>query len=112
MSALNKLYKQSLLPCNGSSKINKMCDPCQVAKSKKLSFFDSNRISTHPLELIHSDVWTSPILSLGGCKFYVFFINDHSRFNWLYPLRTKYDVLSCFIKFKNLVENLFSRSIK
>jgi hypothetical protein len=92
-------------------KLIKLCDSCQIAKSKKLSFSDSHRISTHPLELIHSDVWTSPILSLGGCKYYVIFIDDHSRFTWLYPLRNKSDVLPCFVKFKNLVENLFSSSI-
>jgi hypothetical protein len=77
MSILNKLLQQSLLPCNGPSKINKLCDSCQIAKSKKLPFSDSHRISTHPLELIHSDVWTSPILSLGGCKYYVIFIDYH-----------------------------------
>jgi len=112
ISTLNKLLQQSLLPCTCSLKINKMCDPCQLAKSKKLPFSDSTRISSHPLELIHSDVWTSPILSLGGCKYYVLFIDDHSRFTWLYPLRNKSDVLPCFVKFKSLVENLFSCSIK
>jgi hypothetical protein len=83
-----------------------------MAKSKKLPFLDSHLISTHPLVLIHSDVWTSPIMSPGGCKFYVLFIDDHSRFSWLYPLRHKSEVLSCFVKFKNLVENLFSCKIK
>ena len=33
-------------------------------------------------------------------------------FNWLYPLTRKSDVTSCFIKFKTLVENLFSTNIK
>jgi len=45
-------------------------------------------------------------------KYYDLFIDDHSKFTWLYPLRAKSDVLSCFVKFKNLVENLFSCSIK
>jgi hypothetical protein len=71
--ALNKLLHQSLLPCTGSTKFNKVCDSCQVSKSKKLPFPDSTRMSTQPLELIHSDVWTSPILSPSGCKFYVLF---------------------------------------
>jgi hypothetical protein len=110
--ALNKLFQQSLLPCTGSTKINKTCDSCQISKSKKLPFPDSHRLSTHPLELIHSDVWTSPILSQSGCKFYVLFIDDYSRFTWLYPLRQKSDVLPCFVKFKTLVENIFSCSIK
>jgi transposase InsO family protein len=110
--ALNKMIQQSLLPCTGSTKFNKICDSCQVSKSKKLPFPNSTRMSTQPLELIHSDVWTSPILSSSGCKFYVLFIDDFSRFTWLYPLRHKSDVLSYFVKFKNLVENLFSCSIK
>jgi hypothetical protein len=112
ISAMNKLLQQSLITCNGSTKFNKICDSCQLAKSKKLPFPDSTRISTHPLELIHSDVWTSPILSLGGCKYYVLFIDDFSRFSWLYPLRNKSEVLSCFTKFKTLVEKLFSCPIK
>jgi hypothetical protein len=59
MSSLNKLLQQSLLACTSSSKINKLCNSCQIAKSKKLPFSNSHRISTHPLELIHSEVWTS-----------------------------------------------------
>jgi transposase InsO family protein len=111
-SVVHRLLQQSLLPYSGSVKRNKLCDSCQVSKSKKLPFLDSNRVSTHPLALVHSDVWTSPILSTGGCKFYVIFIDDYSRFSWLFPLRQKSDVLSCFIKFKKLVENFFSCKIK
>ena len=109
---VNKLLQQSLLPISGSIKSKQLCHPCHIAKSKKLPYFDSQRISTHPLELIHSDVWTSPIVSLGGYKFYVIFIDDHSRFTWIFLLRQKSEVLSCSIKFKSLVENLFSCKIK
>jgi transposase InsO family protein len=51
-------------------------------------------------------------MSVGGCKFYVVFIDDHSHFAWMYPLKQKSDVLLCFMKFKVLVENLFSCKIK
>jgi hypothetical protein len=90
---VNKLLQQSLLPISGSVKSKQLCHPCHIAKNKKLPFFDSQRISTHLLELIHSDVWTFPIVSLGGCKFYVIFINDHSRFTWMFPLHKKSEVL-------------------
>jgi hypothetical protein len=69
-------------------------------------------VSHGPLELIHSDIWTSPVMYVGGCKFYVVFIDDHSHFAWMYPLRQKYDVLLCFMKFKVLVDNLLSCKIK
>jgi transposase InsO family protein len=111
-SIIHKLFQESLLPVSGSVKFNKLCESCQVSKSRKLPFSDSLRRSTHPLELIHSDVWTSPVVSIGGCKFYVVFIDDYSRFAWLFPLKQKSDVLTCFIKFKCLVENLFSYKIK
>jgi hypothetical protein len=29
-------------------------------------------------------------------------------FTWLFPLKSKYDVFICFIKFKSLVENMLS----
>jgi transposase InsO family protein len=57
-------------------------------------------------------VWTSPIPSLSGCKYYVLFVDDYSRFAWLYPLLNKSDVYQCFVKFTLLVENLFSSKIK
>jgi hypothetical protein len=68
--------------------------------------------STSPLESVHSDVWTSPVPSLSRCKYYVVFVDEFSWFSWLYPLFNKSDVLSCFIKFKLLVENLFDTKIK
>lgn len=40
------------------------------------------------------------------------FINNYSQFTWFYPIQYKYDVYSCFIKFKTLVENQLSCKIK
>jgi transposase InsO family protein len=111
-SVVHRLLQQSLLPYSGSVKRTQLCDSCQVSKSKKLPFLSSDRVSTHPLALVHSDVWTSLVVSIGGCKFYVAFIDDYSRFSWMFPLRQKSEVLSCFIKFKTLVENFFSCKIK
>jgi hypothetical protein len=58
-----KKYKKYFLMKFGkkllvSGLINKsrVCDSCQLWKSKQLPFSDSPRISTFPLELIHSDV--------------------------------------------------------
>jgi hypothetical protein len=34
------------------------------------------------------------------------FIDDYSRFCWMFPLRQKSNVLMCYIKFKCLIENL------
>jgi hypothetical protein len=77
-----------------------------------LPFFDSTKTSTRPLELVHSNVWTSSVASLSGSKFYVLFVYDYSRFTWLYPILNKSDVYQSFVKFKLLAENLFSTKIQ
>jgi hypothetical protein len=64
------------------------------------------------LHWIHTDIWTSPVLLVSGYKYYVIFVDDFSRYIWFYPLHAKSDVYECFIKFKVLVENQFSSSIK
>jgi hypothetical protein len=106
------LLRHQNFPLVRSFNKSRVCESYQLGKSKQLPFSESNRISTSPLELIHSDIWTSPIPSLSGCKFYVLFIDDYSRYTWLYPIMNKSDVLQCFVKFKLLVENLFSTKIK
>ncbi|KAL6324735.1 hypothetical protein AAG906_017075 [Vitis piasezkii] len=109
---VSQLLNKHSLPVEGS--VNKMhfCEPCQLGKGKQLPFKPSTRVSSFPLQLIHTDVWFCSTKSLSGCKYYVIFIDDFSRFSWLYPLQNKSDVYACFVKFKTLVENQFSCKIK
>jgi histone deacetylase 1/2 len=43
-----------------------VCDACQRAKSRQLPYTSSSRVSTMPLELVHSDVWGPACASSGG----------------------------------------------
>ena len=69
-------------------------------------------LSTTPLQFVHTDIWTSPIQSMSGCKYYVVFIDDFSCYTWLYSLYNKSEVLTCFVKFKFMAKNQFSTTIK
>jgi transposase InsO family protein len=109
---VHAILKKHHLPFTGSFSNKEVCESCQLAKSKQLPFPSSPRVSTAPLQLIHTDVWCSPVVSLSGFRYYVIFIDDYSRYSWLYPLSLKYDVYVTFLKFKSLVENQFSCSIK
>jgi hypothetical protein len=100
------------LPLSGPVNKHSVCESCQLGKSKQLLFSLSSRCTKFPLELIHSNVWTSPVSSSSGCRFYVVFVDDYSRYSWLYPIINKSDVFQCFLKFKFLVEKQFSAIIK
>ncbi|GJZ79406.1 retrovirus-related pol polyprotein from transposon TNT 1-94 [Tanacetum coccineum] len=110
ISTLNKLGVLSI-----TSLLPKpiLCTPCQLAKGQRLPFTINAKRSSHPLDLIHCDLWgPAPICSKDGYRYYVAFIDDYSRFTWLYPLKTKtgfYSVLPVFI---NLVQTQCSRKIK
>ena len=47
---------RSGLVCSSESQTS-VCDACQRAKSRQLPYNLSHRVSTMPLELVHSDVW-------------------------------------------------------
>lgn len=90
-----------------------VCASCQQGKSKKLPFPTSTSRASRPLERVHSDVWgPSPISSISGFRFYVLFVDDFSRYCWLYPLCSKSEVYNVFISFKAQVENLLDNKIK
>ena len=65
-----------------------------------------------PLELVHSDVWGPARTSSGGYKYYVSFVDDYSRFCWIYLLKHKSDVEEVFYAFQAHVERLLNAKIK
>lgn len=83
------------------------CIDCSVAKSHRLPFHLFNSTVNKPLSLIHSDVW-GPFESSSSFKYYVLFVDDFSRFTWLYPLNYKSEVYSKFLEFKAYAEKQFS----
>jgi hypothetical protein len=112
VSRVVKSFKLPVMHSNSDSNKIIICDSCQLGKGKRQPFSTSNRQTLTPLSLIHSDIWTSPITSISGYKYYVVFIDDHSRYTWFYPLKAKSEIYECFVKFKLLVEKQFSTSIK
>lgn len=88
-----------------------ICDACQKGKSHQLPYPNSTSESHAPLELIYSDVWGPGPVSVGRYKYYVSFIDDYSKFTWIYLLKNKSDVFQKFHDFQNLVERMFNKKI-
>ena len=96
----------------GSDKISIVgfCAECVVRKSSRTRF----RIAVHntkgTLDYIHSDLWgPSQIESLGGACYFLSMIDDFSRMVWVYPLRSKDQVVDRFKVWKNLIETQANR---
>jgi histone deacetylase 1/2 len=99
------------LPCLGDINELGVCDACQRGKSHQLPYPKSFSVSNNPLELVFSDVWGPAPDSVGGRKYYVSFIDDFSKFTWIYLLKKKSEVLHKFHDFQQLVERMFNRKI-
>ena len=65
------------------------------------------------LELVHSDVWgPAKTVSMGGCRFYVTFIDDHTRKVWVYFMKEKSEVLAHFQSFKAMAEKQTGKHVQ
>ncbi|KAI4312338.1 hypothetical protein MLD38_037155 [Melastoma candidum] len=66
------------------------CQTCIMSKIHRYPFPVSEAHSARPFDLIHSDVWgPSPISSVTGARYFVLFIDDATRYTWIYLLNTK-----------------------
>ena len=81
------------------------CEACVGGKHHRNPFTTSTTKTTVPLELVHSDVCGKmKHRSLGGAEYFLTFTDDHTRYSWVYMLKTKDQVFECFRNWKALVE--------
>lgn len=111
-SILDSYISSSNLLLKKSFDVSLICEYCHYGKSCKIPFQSFESVSTNPLEVIYSDVWSiASIISI--CKFtcYVLFIDDYSKYIWLFLLKKKVVVFDALRLFKMQVENLLSTKI-
>ena len=93
---------------------SEVCEECVQAKQHKNSFSkDAGSRSKGILDVVYSDV-CGPIqvVSMGGNKYFVTFIDDFSRKLWTYLIKKKSEVIEVFAKFKSMVERQSGRKLK
>ncbi|GJU23224.1 zinc finger, CCHC-type containing protein [Tanacetum coccineum] len=99
---MQDMSKDGLIPAFDMD--TEKCKTCMLTKITKKPFQNVKR-ETEVLELIHSDLCdlhATP--SLGNKKYFVTFIDDASRFCYVYLLHTKDEALDKFKVFKTEVE--------
>lgn len=78
-----------------------------IGKQTRLSFCLSLSKSNAPFSLIHSDVWQAPVVSNSGFRYYILFLDDYTRFSWIYLMHNKSEAFEKFKQFQAMVQNVF-----
>ncbi|KAK1415156.1 hypothetical protein QVD17_30928 [Tagetes erecta] len=105
------LCSNKLIACNKPT-LDLVCHACQLAKSKRLPFNDSITTTSLPFSIVHCDLWTSPIPSTAGYKYYMVLVDDFTNYTWVYPLKFKSETFARFAHFHRFVKTQFNLLIK
>ena len=88
------------------------CEICILSKSHRTIYPSRSHQASRPFYLIHSDIWgPSRINTNSGKKWFVTFIDNHTRLCWVYLMKEKFEVESLFKIFYSMIENLFQTKI-
>jgi hypothetical protein len=109
IDVLSQLTSSSVIQCSRSSL--DLCHACQLGCHIRLPFSSLSTCTEQPFDIIHCDLWTSPIASVSGYKYYLVILDDFTHYLWTFPLRLKsdtFDALSSFLRMsqRNLVAPL------
>ena len=89
------------------------CSGCKLAKFSALPFKLSKSLSVAPFDLIHSDVWgPSPFPTKGGSRYYVSFIDDCTRFCWVFLMKHRSEFFDVYCRFRAYVKTQHDSVIK
>ena len=120
-------WKWSLVSVNSYDVLAQLCRstdvPCTRAPAEHLCHayrlgchvrlpFSSSSYATHVFDLVHYDLWTSPVLSLSGYKYYLVVVDDFSHYSWTLSLRAKSETFTTLLHFFAWVSTQFGHTIK
>ncbi|KAL0413214.1 UNVERIFIED_CONTAM: Retrovirus-related Pol polyprotein from transposon TNT 1-94 [Sesamum radiatum] len=89
------------------------CESCLKGMMTKKPFVGQSVIAKDLLDLVHTDVCGPlSIPARGGFSYFITFIDDHSRYGYVYLMRYKSEAFGRFTEYRLEVENQTSRKIK
>jgi len=110
-AALQSLAQSSSIICSKPDD-DSLCHACQLGRHVRLPFTSSLSRAAKIFDLVHCDLWTSPVTSISGFKYYLVILDDCSHFLWTFPLRLKSDTFPTISNFFAHVNTQFSCTIK
>lgn len=102
--SINEIYvKECLITCHNFNRGK--CEICIQAKLTKKPFPKVER-NIQLLDIVHFEICEfNGIFSRGGKQYFNTFIDDSSRFPYVYLIKTKDEAFNCFKRYKEEVEN-------
>lgn len=84
-----------------------------MAKHSLLSFPHKPYTLSTPFSLIHSDIWgPSSITTSHGKRWFITFLNDHTRATWVYLFHNKSDANKTFQTFHQMIQTQFQARVQ
>ena len=89
------------------------CTSYHFGKQTKLPFNNKDSFSSTPFDLLNSDIWgPAPVPIEGGSRYFVIFVDDFSRYTWIYLLHHRSELVSIYQTFHKMIETQFNLTIK
>jgi hypothetical protein len=108
--ALSSLSRSSFISCTSTT--HDFCHACQLGKHTILPFSSSSSHAKKAFDLLHLDIWTSPVISVSGSKYYLVILDDFTHYLWNFLLKQKSDTLTTLSNFFAYVATQFSCTVK
>lgn len=109
-SALMQLKKEGLVDFTGT--VPTVCESCVRGKMCQLPYFTSSFKTFRPLEQVVSDVCFAEVTGIGGYSYFVTFLDVHTHFCVVFPIRNKSDVFDKFCEYVALANNQFETKMR
>ena len=89
------------------------CEIYQLAKHTRHVCSSLQYKPSHPFSVIHSDIWgLSRVKNINGARWFVTFIDDHTRTTWTFLMKEKSETATIFQFFHTMISTQFKSQIQ
>lgn len=96
----------------GKLQHSSICESCKIGELPRLPFPNSTSFTTAPFQIIHCDLWLSPVCSCSDFQYYLVVIDEFTHYSWVFPLRNKSSTAATLLNFFSYVHTQYYLSIK
>jgi hypothetical protein len=97
VNVMSKRSNDSSIICSRCT--HDLCLSCQLGRHTRMPFVSSTSRVNNNFDLLYCDLWTSPIVSISGYKYYLVIPDSRYHFVWTFPLGVKSNTFSTLSNF-------------